>query len=160
MLDLPNWSDLSPDDRRAIIMPLWKDGNTAASIAGKFVGATRNMVMGTIHRAKLHRDKPTPVVKPAPKKVNRVKTQTLVDLGLEEYKAKPDRIDIVNTNRPPLPGIEPISMLELPNRPGFRCRFPVVGGYCGDHIGQDDMYCPTHRRFMYAPSALAKKDER
>lgn len=159
MLDLPNWSDLSPDDRRAIIMPLWKDGNTASFIASRFIGATRNMVMGTIHRAKMHRDKPTPTVKPKPKKVNRVKTQTLADLGVVEYKPV-ERIDIVNTNRPPLPGIEPISIMELPNRPGFRCRFPVVGGYCGDHIGQDDMYCAAHRRFMYTPATLMKKDER
>lgn len=54
-------------------------------------------------------------------------------------------------DREPLPGVEPISILDLPNRPGIRCRFPVVGGYCGADCGEHT-YCQEHRAIAYIPA--------
>lgn len=158
---LPVWSDLSPDERMAIISPLWFNGLSNATIAMRFTGATRNSVIGQIHRAKLKRVPGTPKVKTtrratkikyAEKEKPSVKATPMRHSPIIIPTVNPDipvALDkMITTNRPPLAGIVPISILELPMRPGVRCRFPVEGGYCGADSG-DQVYCPTHDRICH-----------
>lgn len=55
----------------------------------------------------------------------------------------PKLADITGPAWEPLPGVPPISMMELPDGRGVRCRWPVTGGYCGLPSGERT-YCDHH----------------
>lgn len=154
-LDLPIWSDLSSDERRDLIKPLWDAGKSAGDITRYFIGASRNAIIGVVHRSKWQR---APSVSKAnsdrANKMRRkaapnpqVKRKPVAALR-EEPDIKVDKVDWIHTERPPLPGTVPVRMIDLPTREGGMCRFPVIGGYCGVHTGEDK-YCEAHHRFMY-----------
>lgn len=43
---------------------------------------------------------------------------------------------------------KPISLMDLPDRPGVLCRWPVTGGYCGLPSG-DRTYCSDHHKMAF-----------
>ena len=158
-----DWNGLTREEKDAIIGPLWAEGKSAGEIAMHFIGATRNMIIGVVHRRKMP-------ARLKPERVKSTKTKRPPDQVLA--KPKPNRNTIVRTETPrpepriyfdalnlerePIRGTTPISILELPNRPGVKCRFPVKGGYCGRPSG-DQTYCPTHYRLAYtAPKEKAR----
>jgi len=155
-----DWKSLSPDQKIALVKPLWDAGNSSGYIADMFDGVTRNMVIGVIHRAGSIKKRPaTPKPKPKPKpKPVKVREPLPAQPGTPPIvKAIPDpdmpteRVwHMINNNRAPLAGIRPVPLLKLPERKGTLCRFPVTGGYCGADCG-DAMYCPTHHALMYRP---------
>lgn len=151
----PDWSTLTTAERDAIITPLWADGLSAGVIADTaFIGATRNMVIGRVHRAKLPKRNERTNLPPRSKK--RKLPMAIVSHSAFVSVSEPDEptqsvMDMIARNRPPLPWTKPIGILDLPSRPGVRCRFPVTGGYCGVECG-DKMYCVDHHAIMYRPS--------
>jgi hypothetical protein len=157
---LPDWPTSSRETRIEIVKPLWDSGLSASQIMFHFVGASRNAVIGLIHRNGWQRSSelnrlnngrhdlgkrkaaPNP-----PKRIAKPKMQRV------EPSIPSERPDWIHTERPPLAGTTPVSILALPYNPGTMCRFPVKGGYCGQHSG-DEMYCEPHRRFMYSDQKL------
>lgn len=166
MSDLPNWSDLSGEEKDAIIRPLWMDGKTASEITHYFVGASRNAVIGRVTRGKMGGRPAGPsrararegVARlnegRATKAATRAKRLPMASPAFVSFVPDPEPIksgayNPVTDLRPPLDGFAPISILDLPMRSGGRCRFPVIGGYCGYHIGDDKVYCQMHSRIAY-----------
>jgi hypothetical protein len=170
-LSLPVWQDLSAAERRDIIKPLWLAGLSATQICGHFHGfVTRNAVIGVIHRSrKAWGLRPARPSKPAVRRTNPVKRRVPnsphIDSPVKRKPAMPDNPpddmpdldagetpdsvrDMIDNLRPPIAGTTPISIMDLPHRVGIRCRFLVVGGYCGVPSG-DHMYCRTHHRIAY-----------
>lgn len=165
---LPHWDEITSAEKRAVFEPLWRDGKSAGEIAlHHFRGASRNAVIGAISRAKLQRapgqvrpkkePKPrAPRPKPAPRAVPSREMPLRAPPAPESTPA--DKVlHLIENPRPPLKGVPPISMLELPGRPGIRCRFPVQGGYCGASSGEH-MYCRAHWPRVYTPEAVARME--
>ena len=157
MTELADWSTLTTAERDAIITPLWADGLSAGAIAETaFVGATRNMVIGRVHRAKLPKRNERANVPPRSKK--RKLPMAVVSHSAFVAVAEPDEptqsvMDMIARNRPPLPWTKPVGILAMPNRPGVLCRFPVDGDggkmmYCGVPSG-DHTYCTDHKKLAY-----------
>ncbi len=123
------------DERVSLLKRLWGEGKTAAEIAEKLGGVTRNAVIGKAHRLKLsnrvspiqQNKKPAAVVKPAEKKIQKP--------ALEQDK-----------NR------EGIPLISLTPR---MCRWPLGDprdekfGFCGDAIAEGLPYCDGHARAAY-----------
>lgn len=162
---IPDWSTLNTTEKMAIITPAWMDGKSANDIAWMFQGASRNAIIGMIHRQKLPTrsaaSTPKPGIKPKPKipkppkpkkpsKPSAISATAFVSMP-EPIPPTDSVMHMIENNRAPLAGTTPISILHLPNRPGVLCRFPVVGGYCGLSSG-DKMYCPDHHRIVYRPA--------
>lgn len=155
--DLPNWHDLTTDARKAHVLPLWLEGKSAGEIAATFRNASRNAVIGIVNRAKMKRGKTAPAKNPRKPRTPRVKPPMAIKPKPHEHPDRVVSIDIdppvsaskwIDQDRPPLPGATPISIMDLPNREGIVCRFPVQGGFCGVASG-DHTYCETHRRYAY-----------
>lgn len=163
-MSLPDWAELTAEAKDAIIRPAYADGQSAAEIASHFVGATRNAVIGRITRGKMKGGRQTSTVRqkapgrsarmrdpsnldrPLPK-VNRLPMATPAFVSTIPPKPRPGGFDPLTQLRPPLPGTTPISLLDLPNREGGRCRFAVDGGYCG--VETEAMYCDAHVPLVY-----------
>lgn len=157
----PDWADLTREQKEAIIRPLWLGGKSAGEISHYFVGASRNAVIGVITRAKMGSRAALPnrargkaegkrlSEAKAAKKIQRLPmaAPAFVSHIPEPEPIRPGAFNPLAGERPPIEGAAPISILELPNRPGGRCRFPVIGGYCGVHA--ETTYCPTHSRYAY-----------
>ena len=161
----PDWNLITREEKDAIIRPLWGEGKSGSEIAAYFVGATRNMIIGAVHRGKMP-------ARAKPERHKSTKTKRPPDQVRAKARAiKPNRNTIVRTEkpaepefhaskwldefRPPIPGHAPISILELPNKPTGICRMPVVGGYCGISCGEQ-VYCPTHHRFTHTQKEKAR----
>lgn len=142
------WNNLSPVERRYLVKTFWIAGASAGETAMRIPGANRNKVIGIWTRLKLKREmtkaaksaqvraarpKKEPMPKPAPVVNQDRSVQEMVDY-------LPDPID----------GHVPIGIMDLPSRPGVRCRFPVVGGYCGAP-SDEKTYCEHHMAIAYRP---------
>lgn len=160
-----DWRSLSAEEKIALVKPLYEAGNSCGQIADMFMGVTRNMIIGCIHRSNAIKKRPRkppvkkPIVPPAPKPKPAVARKPLpaqpgtppIIQVLPEPDMPSERVwHMINNNRPPLAGIAPTALIDLPTREGVVCRFPVVGGYCGAASG-DAMYCKTHHAIMYRP---------
>lgn len=167
---LPNWQSLNGEARLEIITPMWQAGKSAMEIAMCFSNASRNAIVSAIRRGKITgpNSKSSAIRtrmlmvrrenagKPKPPKTKTVRKPVAAKPPLIERLPEPDlppsRVQqMIDGNRPPLPGCAPVPLIELPNRPGVMCRFPVEGGYCGAGCG-DAMYCDTHQAIMYRPA--------
>lgn len=167
--ELPVWGDLTRDERLAIVKPLWLDGKSAGDIALGFFGATRSAVIGLVHRAKLGRaakralpnprKRKTPQVKP-PKPPRAEKPKLTPRLTGPQAEPPPPRdlaaLDHAENCRPPLPGCEPVILLKLPNKEKGVCRFPVVGGFCGQPCDDDIGTCDGHLHNMFTPEGVER----
>jgi len=161
---LPDWKTMPTDERLKIVSTEWDHGMSAGQITWLFQNATRNAVIGLIHRAKLPtRERSNPVKtrtkakvepKPKPKKPSSVSASAFTAY-IDPAEPTASVMDMIENNRAPLAGMTPVDIMGLPSRPGVLCRFPVdmdgIMGYCGIRCG-DKMYCPDHYRVMYRPS--------
>lgn len=150
---IPDWKSLSTEERRAIFEPAWNGGATAQEISFLFTNVTRCAVIGAVHRAKLPK-RPPNNGNPSRVKIHKPRPATKT-VAHSAFITDPDApppsasvMHMIDNNRAPLAGVVPISLLDLPNREGVRCRFPVDGGYCGAQSG-DRMYCESHERIVY-----------
>lgn len=178
--EFPDWRALSIAEREAIVIPLWQDKKSATDIALRFRNASRSSVIGLVNRARkrlkgllpdgqrfrsgwnitpkgsAHRATGKPRGRPA-QKPNRntvVFRQAAAEVAeIPQTSASADGFDPLNDLLPPLDGYPPISMLELPERAGKLCRYPVLGGYCGAPSGAE-MYCTAHQRRIYTAEGI------
>lgn len=158
-MNMPIWTDLTPAEKQEAIRPLWKSGKSAGEISRYFTGATRNSIISALHRggmagtssktAKIMPEKNPPEPKPQ-RKPSAISASAFTAHAVADPVSE-SVMHMIENNRAPLPGIDPIIILDLPNRPGVKCRFPVQGGYCGATSG-DRMYCKTHHAVMYRPT--------
>lgn len=147
------WLEMTREQRRAHVLPLWDQGKSAGEIALTLNGASRNAVIGTISRSGHKR---SVIAKATPNPKKRMGKRPTYPVAIRQPVAQANAVRVVAVaperrgygDREPLPGTKPITMLELPNRVGVACRFPVVGGYCGCPCG-DRMYCPDHYPLVY-----------
>jgi hypothetical protein len=170
-------------EREAFILPRWMNGESASDIAALLWGATRNAIIGVVHRsaqfrafkANLPKSKSntpaqqfggrrtTPKAPPKHKDPNRKPTPKPGAMKFTKPKIPPtmpaDPVDFINTYRPALPGTTPVGILDLPSREFGACRFPVVakGLYCGVECGQD-RYCPDHFALMFNKPVTTPED--
>lgn len=152
-----NWHEMTQAERDMACIDGRASGLSASQI-GAMYGTTRNAIIGYWKRvenrghklpkvshklagltfASQGRERPKPVPKPEP-----------MPKPMPVPKPEPGgSAHWINHNRTPLAGVTPINILDLPNRAGVRCRFPVIGGYCGADSG-DYTYCEAHREFTY-----------
>lgn len=155
--ELPVYEGLTTKERQDVIRDPWLvKGESASTIARKYFapGVTRNQIIGIINRSPWVKEarqrkaaQPKPVAAAKPRIMRDIKTKPHRHLATIVVRQAGPRTDWTNQFRAPIEGTEPISLLELPFKKGGKCRFPVIGGYCG--IGTEHMYCDEHRRIMY-----------
>lgn len=141
------------DDRVSILKKLWGDGHTAAEIAKKLGGVTRNAVIGKAHRLKLS-NRVSPIQqnkKPANKNTQRkVVDKVKVVSTAPVVKAAPAPVaktEAVSSSSDAL-----YSLLDLKPR---MCRWPSGDpreegfGFCGDTTISGIPYCEEHAKIAY-----------
>lgn len=152
---MATYDAMTRDERVSTIGEMWLNGLSAGQIAIA-LKTTRNVIIGMVHRNHINRERRVAV--PSSKPPARAKphvTKARAPTIPREPIMRQSADDMIASNRPPIDGIEPISLLELPNRPGIKCRFPVIGGYCGAPSGER-MYCEHHHRYVYSPREADK----
>lgn len=142
------------DDRVSLLRKLWGEGHTAAEIAKKLGGVTRNAVIGKAHRMKLS-NRVSPIQqnkKPANKNVARKVSAPAKDKVVAKVLPKV----AANTSEPiakaPAKDGKLYSLMELKPR---QCRWPSGDpqednfGFCGDHAMPGLPYCEEHAKMAY-----------
>ncbi|PCI55280.1 MAG: gcrA cell cycle regulator family protein [Alphaproteobacteria bacterium] len=139
------------DDRVSILKKLWGDGHTAAEIAKKLGGVTRNAVIGKAHRLKLS-NRVSPIQqnkKPANKNTQRkVVEKVKIVAAPSAVKMQPSA---VVKDSPSVSGTL-YSLLELKPR---MCRWPSGDpreeqfGFCGETTISGIPYCEDHAKIAY-----------
>lgn len=148
------WETMTQAERDRAAIDGRANGKSASQIAAMY-GTTKNAIIGYWGRVKNrgHVLPPVGSAKPKPKPVRAPKPKPPPRPEPDRIAVPPpmpvDRTDWTTQCRPPLAGVPPVSLVDLPNREGVRCRFPVTGGYCGAPSGEA-MYCPDHHGFVYA----------
>ncbi len=137
------------EDRVSILKKLWGDGHTAAEIAKKLGGVTRNAVIGKAHRLKLS-NRVSPIQqnkKPANKNVERknvIKTKIAA--------VKTSNAPTVAVKKEHVIAGELHSLLDLKPR---MCRWPSGDpkekefGFCGENTISGIPYCAEHAQLAY-----------
>lgn len=154
---MPTYDTLTRDERVSTIGEMWLNGLSAGQIAIA-LKTTRNTIIGIVHRNHINRERRVAVPSskpPARAKPHVTKARLPVAPRIMVAVVRQSADDMIANNRPPIDGIAPISLLELPNREGVMCRFPVIGGYCGAPSGER-MYCDHHHRYVYTPREATK----
>jgi GcrA cell cycle regulator len=143
------------EDRIALLRELWLDGKSAAQIALTLGGATRNSVMGKVHRLKLgaraapHRPVARPVQQP-PRRSAPVKRPTLRPPFLEFDEPE---APLAALNPRVFEGGRVATVLTLTSA---MCKFPIGDpsaedfAFCGRHTAHRG-YCMHHARVVYRP---------
>lgn len=136
------------DDRVDVLKKLWGDGHTAAEIAKKLGGVTRNAVIGKAHRLKLS-NRISPIQqnkKPANKNVARKKIIEKAPAPIAKSPA------IVAEKQPVITSENLHSLMDLKPR---MCRWPSGDpkeenfGFCGDETISGIPYCEEHAKLAY-----------
>lgn len=164
------------DDRVSLLTKLWGEGHTAAEIAKKLGGVTRNAVIGKAHRLKLS-NRVSPIQQnknPANTNTKKVKRKKITkkatsstDVENISSTSKPvlkTAAKPVTASRAPRPETQPIpssvavkkgdlyTLLELKPR---QCRWPSGDpkednfGFCGDGCMAGLPYCSDHAKLAY-----------
>ncbi|MBL8550434.1 MAG: GcrA cell cycle regulator [Hyphomonadaceae bacterium] len=146
------WSE----DRVALLRELWLDGKSAAQIAQTLGGATRNSVMGKVHRLKLGPRTTThrPVARPARTPARRSAPVQRLAPRLPVLSAEELEAPIAHLNPRVFAGGKVATVLTLTTA---MCKFPIGDpsedsfAFCGRtacHRG----YCIHHARVVFKAS--------
>jgi GcrA cell cycle regulator len=140
------------DERVVTVRRLWADGLSASQISVELGGATRNAVIGKLHRLGLMRNDRTrrPTIARTPKspqlrnatKIRAKLAQT--DPGMSDYV--PAAAPVAANPIFSLFELEPTHCrwpLGEPEQPGFH--------YCGGQALDGRSYCRSHHRIAYRP---------
>ncbi len=158
--ELMSWTD----ERVSLLTKLWGEGHTAAEIAKKLGGVTRNAVIGKAHRLKLS-SRISPIQqnkKPANKNVDRKaknKASVLPSdsapiqvLAVEKEKEKPKISKVVSVPKDEVKKDGLYNLMDLKPR---MCRWPCGDpkhedfGFCGGNSMPGLPYCEDHARIAY-----------
>jgi GcrA cell cycle regulator len=142
------------DARVETLKTLWREGLSAAQIAGQLGGVTRNAVLGKIHRLGLSERAVTP--RRGGQRPASVRQRSI--LRRPPSRSKPAAAAAVDVPEPVEgPGLA-TSVLELG---AHVCRWPIGDpkavdfSYCGRRTDEGGPYCPAHRRIGHRPGKLA-----
>ncbi len=152
------------EDRVSLLTKLWGEGHTAAEIAKKLGGVTRNAVIGKAHRLKLS-NRASPIQqnkKPAnsnavkPKRVTPIKAAAKPKPSLKQektvLKVQDTPVQEEATKAKPKKDGKLYSLMDLKPR---QCRWPSGDpkeegfGFCGDHAMVGLPYCEEHAKQAY-----------
>jgi len=153
------------EDRVSLLTKLWGEGHTAAEIAKKLGGVTRNAVIGKAHRLKLS-NRASPIQQnKKPANSNAAKAQRVTPIK-SKVKAKP----VAKQEKPLQKAKEAVlqdnvlkeksvkkdgklySLMDLKPR---QCRWPSGDpkeegfGFCGEHAMTGLPYCEEHAKQAY-----------
>ncbi|PCJ99516.1 MAG: gcrA cell cycle regulator family protein [Zetaproteobacteria bacterium] len=140
------------DDRVSILKKLWGDGHTAAEIAKKLGGVTRNAVIGKAHRLKLS-NRVSPIQqnkKPANKNTQRKAPVEKVKVVAASSTVK--TVSASSGKDSPASSGALYSLLDLKPR---MCRWPSGDpreegfGFCGETSISGIPYCEEHAKIAY-----------
>ncbi len=146
------------DDRVSLLTKLWGEGHTAAEIAQKLGGVTRNAVIGKAHRLKLS-NRASPIQqnkkvspKPAANK-NDKKPAKVVEKAKAPRVKKVAPAPIEHIQEEPIEDRDDLySLMELKPR---MCRWPCGDpkeegfGFCGRNAMSGLPYCAEHAKMAY-----------
>lgn len=154
------------EDRVSLLTKLWGEGHTAAEIAKKLGGVTRNAVIGKAHRLKLS-NRASPIQQnKKPANSNAVKTQRVTPIK-SAVKTKPTlkqekplaqattNVDIVQKEKPKARLAKDGKLHSLMDLQPRQCRWPSGDpkeddfGFCGDHSMVGLPYCEEHAKQAY-----------
>jgi len=163
---IPNWKELTKPEKTQILAPLMREGYSATEMAGEFIHATRNAIIGRIHQDNELRNIGTwgrgrTAANLARKRANRIKAkrdpnagQTALKSTTPVYRNAPvparlNRTLKINGNpfaiENALPGSNPIPFSELKSR---QCQWIFGDGKpylsCAEGVEEGEVYCPTH----------------
>ena len=111
------------DERLARLKALRDDGLSAAKIAAKLGGITRNAVIGKLYRLSRRDQKPKPPVKP-----------------ISAVAPKPPTAPVIDST---LHGKSTVTLFELNSR---NCHWPLDVDFCGADAVDGKSYCAHHHR--------------
>ncbi len=138
------------EERVSLLKELWGDGHTAAEIAKKLGGVTRNAVIGKAHRLKLS-NRVSPIQqnkKPANKNNKRKSIEKKSKTSSPRIDAQEDSI-VKNTY---LASDNLYNLMDLKPR---MCRWPSGDpkeeefGFCGGRTVSGIPYCEEHAKLAY-----------
>ncbi len=139
------------DERVSLLTKLWGEGHTAAEIAKKLGGVTRNAVIGKAHRLKLS-NRISPIQqnkKPANKNVERKATKKNASVVT---KPKAESVREVSVPKEVLKSGKLYDLMDLKPR---MCRWPCGDpkhddfGFCGENSMPGLPYCEEHAKIAY-----------
>jgi len=132
-----NWTD----ERVALLKQLWGEGKTAAEIAGKLGGVSRNAVIGKAHRLKLS-GRVSPIQQNAkPAKGETAKARRQAAVAASNFAG--NRMDLVDLDA---------RMCRWPNGDPQDDNF----SFCGCQTVPSLPYCPDHARAAYQVSTRGR----
>ena len=168
MNDLPNWKQMTIDQKAEAVTPLLKDGLTASQIAAHFSDITRNSIIGFCHRYGFKlmgkpghpRKRPEPAEpKPTRKRdKHATKANFIADRARKARAALPE-IDATAFEMEPVPedehGNDVGHLIGIMDLTSVTCRWffgdpkKVEKGNCGKPTENGGAYCPEHAARVY-----------
>ena len=164
------------DERVELLTKLWAEGLSASQIATELGGATRNAVIGKVHRLGLSGRGKAPVqAKPRRTRQARAPRRTVVqattvgNVALKqvfEEEMEPNQLPQVQTaNVAPfvIPLEQRRSILTLSEQ---TCKWPIghPGSddfyFCGAKCDVSTPYCEAHSRLAYQPAVDRRRDRK
>ncbi len=157
------------DDRVSLLTKLWGEGHTAAEIAKKLGGVSRNAVIGKAHRLKLS-NRVSPIqqnnkVTPKPAANKNEKVSKVVEKAKVARVKKPVAAPVQHIQHDPIENRDDLySLMDLQPR---MCRWPCGDpredefGFCGHDSMAGLPYCAEHAKMAYQAATrnrIFKKD--
>lgn len=164
------------DEQIAALRKMWSDGLSATKIAAQLGGASRNAVLGKVHRLRLQERAPGCAPKP---KTERIATRKKLQLarppkptvkplvGQAQFaRKKPDPVKVAEVKsielRPaPIDMPKPLrkALVDLGRND---CRWPVEGEkshtlFCGHPAPSESSYCPGHHRLSVGSGTRSER---
>lgn len=150
------------EENTKLCVKLWNEGLSASQVAQRISGATRNSVIGKIHRLGLSNQREAPrLVVRKPRKAKRKPLNVYRHERLDPSKLRIPRYQMVVHDLPPEPPKPDVllSLVEITDREeaeGVKlCRFiygdprEAGSGYCGCEAAPGSSYCAGHHALMF-----------
>lgn len=151
------------DERVETLKALWASGKSCTEI-GRFLGVSRNSVIGKVHRMGLDPRRGVQVqnglapkrfpakAKPTP----RVRVISDRQTFTQPEEPRPPRVIIGDAAWEPLAGSNPRPFTE---RPPLTCRWPVTDALMSCCLpAPEGPYCPAHERMAHPPKPVDRRN--
>lgn len=150
----PEWKSMTPAERADAVRPLVKEDLSASEIARHFVGASRNAVIGVVHRngmALTRRRSAPKESQPVPRPLPSGQRSAHPVLPTEPAAATPNIASPTEAAPPAMKASEPVLFIATVDR---QCRWPLWGFHdkpkadamfvCGSPTPDGRPYCTHH----------------